>query len=664
MSILVEEGAVIAFGQAIPPTSHDSDAEFFAKTQWAETVPRPILRAVQAADLERLATLLIESLSGSSRSSRGDNHTPTGIRQSLWSRFDAEESPRTTRLIQIWEAFQPAAPSGPIAARRRNTRKSKVRKNFSDSRSNLPRFVDSLSDWHENCAADAPPSQLETLILFEILRDAGPALPRHLAARIWRLALSTAVADVRVPSHATEARFQKSVLDAELAWQASLLFPMVSGADQIGVAARDFLRSTLVGWTDAEGVPSAEIVDDLPSWLVSLIRAREWGRRFSRPLLGVSEEKRFRLLSMAVAPLCRADGKLAFSNGRQSAAASIWSAVAASILERVRTAPPAIEYLVSIGDAAVKRSQHRAEGNGRSTHRTGRAAYRKTTAPVFQSDVSHLACLRTNWSPQANSFVVSHHRPYPAVELAAHGKVLLSGDWEIDVRVDGRSLPFAGPWSCACWSSDQDADYLELKAQLSDGVQVERQVLLAREDDLLLLADAVIGPSNARIEYASRLPLVPIVAAEPETRTRTCRLSGLVPHARVIPLGLPCERVVGCAGGLGSSAGVLELRQTAVGALFAPLAIEWNPSRHRNSAAWRSLTVAQDGRSVPASAAAGHRLQIGASQWLVYRSLCQTAETRTVLGHHTLYETVIGRFTTGGSVEPLVSIEQSAATTG
>lgn len=663
MSILVEERAVIAFGQAIPPTSHDSDAEFFGKIHWTEAAPRSILRAVGAADLERLTTLLIEIASGS-RSPRGDNHPPIGIRQSLWSRFEAEDSPRTARLIQAWEAFQPTFSTRPIAARRRKTRKSKGHKNSRQSRSNLPQFVDGVTDWHENLAAEAPLSQLETLILFEILRDAGRALPHNHAVRIWRLALSTAVANVRMPSHAGEARSHQSVLDAELAWQASLLFPMVSGAEQIGVAARDFLRGSLVGWTDADGVPAAEIVDDLPTWLVSLIRARQWGRRFARPLLGASEEKRFRLLSMAAAPLCWSDGKLAFSNGRQSGATSIWSAVAGSILERVRKAPPAIEYLVTIGNTAVNKSEHRAERNGRSTRRTGRPTYRKSTAPVFQSDTSHLACLRTDWRPQANSFVVSHHRPYPAIELAAHGKVLLSGDWEIDVRVDGRSLPFAGPWSCACWSSDEDADYLELKAQLSDAVQVERQVLLAREDDLLLLADAVIGPSEARIEYASRLPLAPNVTSDPETRTRTCRLSGPVPHARVIPLGLPCERVVGCAGCLESSAGVLERRQTTVGALFAPLVIEWNPGRHRSSAAWRSLTVAQDGRSVPPTTAAGHRLQIGASQWLVYRSLAPTAEPRTVLGHHTLYETVIGRFTTGGRVEPLVSIEQSTGTTG
>jgi hypothetical protein len=104
----------------------------------------------------------------------------------------------------------------------------------------------------------------------------------------------------------------------------------------------------------------------------------------------------------------------------------------------------------------------------------------------------------------------------------------------------------------------------------------------------------------------------------------------------------------------------LELRQTGIGGLYAPLVIDWNPARRRSSASWRPLTVAQNGVAVSPRAAAGCRLQIGSAQWLVYRSLSFILEPRTVLGQHTMYETLIGRFVRSGEVEPIVLVEQRA----
>jgi hypothetical protein len=187
--------------------------------------------------------------------------------------------------------------------------------------------------------------------------------------------------------------------------------------------------------------------------------------------------------------------------------------------------------------------------------------------------------------------------------------------------------------------------------------------LLTRADDLLFLADVVIADDEARIEYSSRLPLAPDVTATADTRTRSCSLATKSGSARAFPLGLPCERIAGAAGRFAASNGLLELRHSARGGLFAPIVVDWNPDRLRSTAVWRPLTVAQNGVILPARSAAGYRLQIGAAQWLVYRSLSRIPEPRTVLGHHTLYETVIGRFA-HGSVDPIVSVEQSAASTG
>jgi hypothetical protein len=104
----------------------------------------------------------------------------------------------------------------------------------------------------------------------------------------------------------------------------------------------------------------------------------------------------------------------------------------------------------------------------------------------------------------------------------------------------------------------------------------------------------------------------------------------------------------------------LELRQSGIGGLYAPIVIDWNPARRRSPALWRPLTVGQNAAVVPVGSAAGFRLQVGTAQWLVYRSLSTILEPRTVLGQHTMYETMIGRFARSGEVEPIVLVEQRA----
>jgi hypothetical protein len=132
----------------------------------------------------------------------------------------------------------------------------------------------------------------------------------------------------------------------------------------------------------------------------------------------------------------------------------------------------------------------------------------------------------------------------------------------------------------------------------------------------------------------------------------------------LFPIGLPFERVQGCAGRLADSQDHIELLQSGIGGLYAPVVLDWNSARRRRPAMWRSLTVAQNGSAVPPAEAAGFRLQVGKEQWLVYRSLSRILEPRTVLGQHTMYETLIGRFSTTGAVEPIVLVEQGTEEAG
>ena len=340
--------------------------------------------------------------------------------------------------------------------------------------------------------------------------------------RFWRTALTaaiqrtnagsgtSAVPEVGADSSAAGPESGRFV-DAELAWQAGLLFAPVSGAVRVAASARNELCRMLVESTDSGGVPSAEMVDELPNWLATLVRGREWGRRFACPLFDVPHERRFRALLGAMSRLCRGDGRPAFSNGQANGLCGIWLAAAASVSGRQRASSPALRYLLSLGADCPRGSFQGRIENGRPSPETNTVRHNtvrhntvrhntvrrntvrhKRVNPVFQSDNSRLACLRSNWTRDANSLTVLHHGRFPAVELAARGKVLLTGDWQIEIRVGDEDIAFDGPWSCSCWYSDDEGDYLELQARLTAEIRIERQLLLARKDDLLFLADAVI----------------------------------------------------------------------------------------------------------------------------------------------------------------------------
>ena len=514
------------------------------------------------------------------------------------------------------------------------------------------------------CADGSHLSPIELLVLFEILRDEGALLPTVMAGKLWRIGLTAAIQRTAPDGRTIRSAYGDRFLDAELDWQSGLLFAPVAGAQRVATSGRDDLAGVLMQSTDAAGVPSAEIVGELRNWLTTLVRAREWGHRFGRSLLDASQEKRFRALVGAVARLCRGDGRPAFSNGEANGIASLWSAATASISADRLTASPAFQYLLSLTSDRPVRPMKARSKNGRSSRGSNGVVRRKRINPVFQSDSSRLACLRSDWKPDANSLSVMHQGPLPRLELATRGQVMLSGEWQVELRAGGVEVPIAGPWICSCWYSEEEGDYLELQAQPTPEIRIERQLLLSRTDDLLFLADAVIGSGDVRFDYTSRLPLVPELDVLPFSGTRECRVTGPAGQARLFPLGLPCDRVTGTAGQFVGSNGQLELRQSGIGGLYAPIVIDWNPSRRRSPAFWRALTVAQNGAAVPARSASGCRLQIGKEQWLIYRSLSPILEPRTILGQHTMYETMIGRFERSGELEPIVLVEQRAEGTG
>jgi hypothetical protein len=242
-------------------------------------------------------------------------------------------------------------------------------------------------------------------------------------------------------------------------------------------------------------------------------------------------------------------------------------------------------------------------------------------------------------------------------ELRCGGETLWSGPWELEIRSSGKPVTPCLRWEEVCWEPGEEADYLELEGQFGGGYCVERQLLLARTDGFLFMADAILGPHAAKLEYRAGLRLEPSVQFAGAEENWEGFLARGRRRAMVMPLALPEWRSACDAGSLGPAEGRLELRQTAQArSLWAPLFVDLDPRRFRSQRTWRQLTVAESLKTQPAEVAAGYRVMVGRQQWLIYRSLAAKAN-RSVLGHNLSGEMLVARFGRNGDVKPLIEIE-------
>jgi hypothetical protein len=268
--------------------------------------------------------------------------------------------------------------------------------------------------------------------------------------------------------------------------------------------------------------------------------------------------------------------------------------------------------------------------------------------------------LRPYWPKNNARLAVDYSSPRMRIELDMKAGVVLSGQWECRVEIDGKLLEPAGGWEELCWNSDDEGDYLELEIALAKDVRLQRQILFPRDDDFLYLCDVVLGKEVKPIDYRGVLPLAPgaaFVGAE-ETREGVLQIEATgKPVGQVLPLALPEWRAERRVGELTASVNALELRQRATQhSLACPLFIDLDPRRMKKERTWRQLTVAGHLEIQPAEVAVGYRVQCGREQWLFYRSLAEPAN-RSVLGQNLISEFLAARFDTNGDVEELIEIE-------
>lgn len=269
-----------------------------------------------------------------------------------------------------------------------------------------------------------------------------------------------------------------------------------------------------------------------------------------------------------------------------------------------------------------------------------------------------VAYMRTAWDRKEALLAIDYHTPDLKLECWLGSQRLLAGTWTWETTLNGKRLEPVGSWDETCWLSDEDVDYLELSLDLAGGARLERQILLARDEMILLLADYVLDTSGGELVHRYRLPLSGGIEFEPEQETREGNLSADKPLARVLPLALPEWRTDPRFGKLTSANGRLQLEQQMTAKnLACPLLIDLDKSRLKKECTWRQLTVAESLEIQPPEVAVGYRAQCGSDQWLIYRSLAEKAN-RTLLGQNLSSECLIARFLAPeGEVDELIEIE-------
>jgi hypothetical protein len=294
-----------------------------------------------------------------------------------------------------------------------------------------------------------------------------------------------------------------------------------------------------------------------------------------------------------------------------------------------------------------------------------RRARRETPSPAEHAENGQWAALRSGWQPTDMRLAVSYADPQVRIEVGAGRHTFITGSWDLDIKIGGLTAQRNSAWDEVCWYSDNDVDYVEIEAQFTENLRVQRQILLAREDRFLFLADAILaGSEPAALEYSGLLPLASAVGSE--AADETCesyltvnRPAGRARRALVLPLALPEWRSAARKGSLTGTAAGIELRQAAHGrSLLAPLLIDLDRRRLNKSFTWRRLTVAESLEALPDDAAAGYRIEIGKQQWLIYRSLI-AGGVRSVLGQQLSREFMVARFPRGAVAERLLEIEMA-----
>jgi hypothetical protein len=289
----------------------------------------------------------------------------------------------------------------------------------------------------------------------------------------------------------------------------------------------------------------------------------------------------------------------------------------------------------------------------------GREAERRVLARDLHDATAAFAILRTGWDRDGVRVSLDYRHAVPRLEIAVSDRLLVEGPWQWEAWADGRALEAEGAWTVSCFESDRKAAFLEIVAPLTGGRQFERQIVVVRQERIVLLADAITCPGQslpADVRYRGVVPLAASLDVNASEETREVCVSDMAMRFMALPLALPEWRTAGRVGLEASASGLVLDQEGRGGRLYAPLWLDCDASRIGEPLTWRQLTVADTRINLPRHQAAGFRVQTGTEQWLLYRAL-DVARNRTLLGCNVSCEFLLGRVKKSGEVSRTLEIQ-------
>lgn len=461
---------------------------------------------------------------------------------------------------------------------------------------------------------------------------AMPLLVSRLTEASWMNLLAT-LARLHYQSAAGHRRgVPEFLLASEVPLALAYALPQCKACVALKDSSRAALGRLIDALFDGEGMPHAEEIADIQLLLASCTRMLTLDAHVKKGRIHKDARLQVDWLVRQTLRYTRPDGSAIFTPDRDS------------------------PFFDELFGRANQLTEDQADKAAFTRLRAKRKAAEEADCPTTSehSEWSELATMRTSWQPSAARLAVDFSKAEIQVEIGAGRHTLLSGSFAPHIEIDGHTACPESEWEEVCWESDDDMDYLEIECTLSQDWRLQRQFLLAREDRFAFVADALLGPTSARIVYRHSYPLAGEITMEQADEANEAMLLNSTRRGTLIPLALPEWQSESRVERLRSDPARLDIQRTGR-ALYVPLVIDLHASRLKKALTWRKLTVAENLQILPADSAAAFRLQIGKQQWVFYRSLDRPAN-RTVLGLNLMSEFLAARFQKDGEIETLVDI--------
>ena len=426
------------------------------------------------------------------------------------------------------------------------------------------------------------------------------------------------------------------LVSVELPMTLAFMLPEIETMEQTGQEAAIRMNNSLSAMLDLDGWPFADHLPVLAPLAASWTRCLKMARKAGFPSDPAVNEQ-VQLLVPQIFRLMRNDGSLMLSNHQDLPIEGEFENQLLSLMKGKRR---------DRKFAQVCRQKKPKTADVLAIDLPESSLSEWASSGVYQSQ----------WRRRSPKLAIDYSNQQCRIEVG-RDLPLLGGQTMPEIRLGGQLLEPVSDFEAVCDEQNDDLDFLELEIELSRGVQLQRQFILSRNDDFLIVADAILATEVGELDYRCKWPLAPGVSGMQETETRELYLTAGKIQSLVLPLALPEWKVARHNGQLDFDDDGLELRQNSSGrALYAPLVFDLSPKRSKRPRTWRPLTVAEQLKIVPSDVASAFRIQLDKQQWILYRSLAEQGN-RTFMGENFNGELFLGSFDTNGQVKPLLQIE-------